>query len=56
MLAAYSKLAKVKIAKSTAEGTCSAVYARWHKWALAEVAADRLGKRTLGAADALKAA
>lgn len=47
VLAAYSKLAKVKIAKSTAEGTCAAVYARWHKWALAEVAADRLGKRTL---------
>lgn len=47
MLAKYSEVAKVKVAKSPAQGTCTAVYERWLEWAQAEVKAGRLGKRTL---------
>jgi hypothetical protein len=47
VLAKYSAVAKVKIADTPAQGTIAAVYERWHEWAVAEVKADRLGKRTL---------
>lgn len=47
VLAKYSEVAQVKVSRTTVEGTCQAVYERWHEWALTEVKADRLGKRTL---------
>jgi integrase len=47
VLAKYSELAKVPVRGAPAAGTVAATFQRWHQWALAEVVAGRLAKRTL---------
>lgn len=47
VLAAYAKVAKVNVAMPPALGTVQAIYDQWLTWARKEVAAERLGPRTL---------